>query len=91
VRDCLLDLNTTYYGLKMVIRNRKLSLQMKYCRKIFGSYLRQYAGIESEIVDLLQGRVPKSVFARHYFTPSLDYRAKVLSALDKLRRNIDEH
>jgi intergrase/recombinase len=62
---------------------------MKYCRKIFASHLRQ-SGIESEIVDLLQGRVPRTVFARNYFTPSLDYRAKVLCALDKLRRDIDE-
>jgi intergrase/recombinase len=50
---------------------------MKYCRKIFASHLRQ-SGIESEIIDLLQGRVPKTLFARHYFIPSLDYRAKVL-------------
>ena len=50
---------------------------MKYCRKIFASHLRQ-SGLESEIVDLLQGCVPKTVFVPHYFTPSLDYRAKVL-------------
>jgi intergrase/recombinase len=61
---------------------------MKYCCKIYASYLRQ-SGIESEIVDLLQGRVPKTVFARHYFTPSLDYRGKVLYALDKLQRDIE--
>jgi intergrase/recombinase len=48
---------------------------MKYCRKIFASHLRQL-GIESEIIDLLQGRVPKTVFVPNYFTPSLDYRAK---------------
>ena len=53
---------------------------------IFASHLRQSGGIESEIIDLLQGRVPRTVFARHYFTPSLDYRAKVLCALDKLRK-----
>jgi intergrase/recombinase len=61
---------------------------MRYCRKIHASYLRQ-SGIESEIVDLLQGRVPRTVFARHYFTPSLDYRTKVLQALDKLRKDIE--
>ena len=59
---------------------------MKYCRKIDGSYLRQHGGIESEIVDLLQGRVPRTVLARHYFTPSLDYRERVLSVLDKLKK-----
>jgi intergrase/recombinase len=56
---------------------------MRYCRKMFASYLRQ-GGIESEIVDLLQGRVPKSVFARHYFTPSLDYGDKIITILDNL-------
>jgi intergrase/recombinase len=55
-------------------------MDMRYCRKIFASHLRQSAGIESKIVDLLQGRVPRTVFARHYFTPSLDYRQKVLQA-----------
>jgi intergrase/recombinase len=62
---------------------------MAYCRKIYASWLRQ-SGIESEIVDLLQGRVPKTVFARHYFTPSLDYRDKVIRALAKLKDRIEE-
>jgi intergrase/recombinase len=64
-------------------------MDMRFCRKIFASHLRQ-SGIESEIVDLLQGRVPKSVFARHYFTPSLDYRIKVIRALNKLRKEIEK-
>lgn len=63
----------TYYN------DRSLDMQMKYCRKISASHLR-LCGIESEIVDLLQDRVPKSVFARHYFTPSLEYRDRVLHA-----------
>jgi len=46
--------------------------------------------IEYEIIDLLQGRVPKSVFARHYFNPSLEYRDKVSRALDNLKQQIDE-
>lgn len=36
---------------------------------ISASHFRQ-SGIESEIVDLVQGRVPKTVFGRHYFTPA---------------------
>ena len=80
---------TKYYGLKMAIRHRHLSLQMKYCRKIYASHLRQ-SGIESEIADLLQGRVPSTVFARHYFAPSLDYRTRVLKVLDQLRKTIEQ-
>ncbi len=79
----------SYNALKMALRRKSLDMQLKYCRKIFASYLRQ-AGIESEIVDLLQGRVPKSVFARHYFTPSLDYKDKVIRALDKLKQQKEE-
>jgi intergrase/recombinase len=78
-----------YDAIRVMLERKGLDMSMKYCRKIFASYLRQSGGIESEIVDLLQGRVPKTVFARHYFTPSLDYRAKVLCTLDKLRRDIE--
>jgi hypothetical protein len=54
------------------------------------SWLRQ-SRVEIEIIDFfLQGRVPKSVFARHYFTRSLTYREKVLCALDKLKNEIEK-
>jgi intergrase/recombinase len=72
----------------MACKRRKLDMQMKYCRKIYASYLRQNGGIESEIVDLLQGRVPRTVFARHYFRPSADYKDRVLAALKTLRQKI---
>lgn len=65
-----------------------LEFHMAYCRKIYASWLRQ-SGIESEIIDLLQGRIPKSVFARHYFTPSLDCRDRVIRALVKLKQQIN--
>jgi hypothetical protein len=79
----------SYNATRLAARKRGIRFDMRYCRKIFASHLRQ-SGIESEIVDLLQGRAPKSVFARHYFTPSLEYRQKVLQALDKLRKKIEE-
>jgi hypothetical protein len=79
----------SYNAIRLACRKRGINMDMRFCRKIFASHLRQ-SGIESEIVDLLQGRVPRTVFARHYFTPSLDYRQKVLCALDKLQRDIEE-
>jgi hypothetical protein len=30
------------------------------------------------------------VFARHYFTPSLDYRDKVIRTLAKLKKQIEQ-
>ena len=78
----------SYNPIRLACRKRGGNMDMRFCHKIHTSYLSQ-CGIESEIVDLLQGKVPGTVFSRHYFTPSLDYRVKVLQALDKLRRDIE--
>ncbi len=45
-------------------------MRMAYCRKIFGTWLRQN-GVETEFVDLLQGCAPTTVFAYHYFRPDI--------------------
>ena len=50
----------------------------------------KYRWIESETVDLLQERVPKTVFACHYFTPSREYRTRVLRALNSLMKSIKQ-
>jgi hypothetical protein len=78
-----------------VVRSKKLringEMNMRYCRKIFAFYLRQSAGIESEIIDLLQGRTPNTVFAKHYFRPNLQqYSEKVLKALCMLKQEIEQ-
>ena len=55
---------------------------MNYGRKIFATYLRN-KGIEPEIIDLLQGRIPQSVFLRHYYRPNIEYQriGKILTDL----------
>lgn len=40
-------------------------LRFKELRSYYATHLRQH-GILAEYIDLLQGRIPKSVFARHY-------------------------
>jgi intergrase/recombinase len=70
----------SYNAIRLAARSKDINMDMRFCRKIFASHLRQ-SGIESEIVDLLQGRVPRTVFARHYFTPKLEYRTKGFYAL----------
>jgi len=62
-------------------------MHIKYCRKIHASWLRQ-SGIESEIIDMLQGRIGKNIFIRHYMTPSNSYRDKVLDAIEQLQKQI---
>jgi intergrase/recombinase len=57
------------------IRNRFrdyfVSMNMYYCRKVFATYLRTN-GIEPEIIDLLQGRTPSSIFVNHYYRPDMN-------------------
>lgn len=63
--------------------NPNYNIHTKYCRKIFATYLRNN-GIEQEIIDLLQGRIPKSVFVRHYYRPDLKRFGKIRHLLDNL-------
>jgi hypothetical protein len=74
----------TLNGLKMQIRHRKLSFRVKYCRKIYASYLHR-CGISSDLIDMLHGRIGKNIFLKHYLTPSADYKAQVLQALEQLQ------
>jgi hypothetical protein len=71
-----------YQAIRSFLKRRKTPMQMKYCRKIFGTWLRQN-GIESEFIDVLQGRVPQSVFAKHYYRPDQ-------ATIDKARKLITE-
>jgi hypothetical protein len=78
-----------YQQLRVWLHKRGYETHMGYCRKIFATFMRQKAGVESEIIDILQGRTPSSVFARHYFRPSgLDFREKVLRGLEELERDV---
>ena len=64
-----------------------LKMDMRYCRKIFASWLHKY-GISTEIVDFLQGRVSTSVFSRHYLTPDSSLKDRVLRALHELEKSL---
>ncbi len=77
----------TLNGLKMQSKHRHLSMKVKYCRKIYASWLHKY-GISSDLIDMLQGRIGKNIFLKHYLTPSADYKAQVLQALEKLQQQL---
>lgn len=50
-----------YNALRCYHKRKNTSIHMNYCRKIFATYLRSN-GIDQEIIDLLQGRISKSIF-----------------------------
>ena len=77
----------TINALKMTVMHRKLSMRLKYCRKIYASWLHK-SGISESLIDMLQGRIGKNIFLRHYLTPSSSYKTEVLKALEKLQRQL---
>lgn len=80
--------NRSYTSIRMALEERGMTTNMKYCRKIFSTYLRMN-GIESELIDLLQGRIPKTVFARHYFRPDFEKdMVRIRNILEKLKGEI---
>jgi intergrase/recombinase len=87
--DYMLDLledskPVTYNALSLSIKRR---FGTDHCpsmfRKIWATYMRNH-GLESEIVDLLQGRTPKSIFLRHYYRPDMK------PLIEKVRENLEE-
>jgi intergrase/recombinase len=60
----------SYNQLKFQFKREGIgAIHMLFCRKIFATYLR-IQRVEQEIIALLQGRIPRNVFVRHYFRPN---------------------
>jgi hypothetical protein len=55
----------SYSNIRKRLAKHRLPLRIKELRSFNNSYLRKH-GLLSEMVDILAGRVPKSVFTRHY-------------------------
>lgn len=93
VTDQILDLAIhfkafSYQAMGIKTKRAGLPYHAEYCRQVFGTYLRDN-GIEAEIVNLLQGRIPPDVFLRHYYRPNFKKEiAKVGDRLNKLRIEI---
>jgi intergrase/recombinase len=82
-----IDKVPTYNGLKMISRRRSLSMKIKYCRKIYASWLHR-CGESSDLIDMLQGRIGKNIFLKHYLTPDTSFKMRVLDALEKLQNQL---
>lgn len=82
---CKIGKSPLQNGLKKALMHNCSRMKIKYCRKIYASYLKQ-SGIETEIINMLQGRIGKDIFIRHYMMPSSSYKDKVLDAVAGLNK-----
>jgi intergrase/recombinase len=81
----------TTNALKMIIRHRssRVNMRIKYCLKIHASYLHLKCGESASLIDVLQGRISKNLFLKHYLTLDSSFKTRVLNSLHKLKQEID--
>jgi intergrase/recombinase len=79
----------SYNAIRHACRKRGINMDMRFCRKIHGSWLHQH-GLTAEEIDFFQGRSSISVFSRHYLTPKSSFKDRVIAALEKLKQEIEQ-
>ena len=75
----------TLNAITLACRRKGIKMYMHLTRKIFASHLIK-SGIQSEFVNLLQGRVDSDILTRHYLCPSDTLKSDVLRAVSNLAK-----
>lgn len=76
-----------YDKIRLTFLRNDQKFYMSYCRKIFATFLRNEV-VEHEIIDLLQGRIPNSIFVRHYYRPDISKFDQIREKLTSLHNLI---
>ena len=72
----------TYEMIRKRLLRNKQRCRINELRDFFGTYLLQHGILEQEI-NLLQGRIPPSIFVKHYWSPRLsELRDRVFKVLE---------
>ena len=75
----------SYRTLRRHLKRNNFKCRINELRDYYGTYLLQHGILEVEI-NLLQGRIPPSIFVKHYWSPRLtDLRDRVFKALEQLK------
>jgi hypothetical protein len=78
----------SWNAIRLTCNRKGVGMNMRYCRKIHGSWLHSHGGVSSEEVDFLHGRAGPSIFSRHYLTPDSTLQSRVLEAVRKLQERV---
>jgi len=79
----------TYEQVRKRLVRHGLKLRINELRDYFGSFMVRHNLIKEE-VDLLQGRIPPSIFLRHYWSPSFkELRDRTLRAIIELTQTLN--
>jgi len=78
----------SYNAIRKRLEKNAMKLRINELRDFFGTFMLQHGLLEQE-VNLLQGRIPASIFVKHYWSPKLsELRDRVFKALNQLNSNI---
>jgi len=78
----------SYEGIRKRLLRNGLRLRINELRDCYATFMLRHGLIREEI-DILQGRIPQSLFVRSYWSPSLkDLKQRVLEALVVLKDEI---
>jgi intergrase/recombinase len=78
----------TYQMIVKRLRRKNIKCRINELRDYFGTFLLQHGILEAEI-NLLQGRIPSSIFIKHYWSPKLsELRDRVFKALNELEQTL---
>jgi intergrase/recombinase len=79
----------SYPAIRKCLERRGFKLRIKELRSYYPSFMVRH-NIISEEVDLLQGRIPKSVFARHYLKENpTELRDRTPTAITQLEQTLN--
>jgi len=78
----------SYNVMRKRLKKHNVKLRVKELRQYYGSFMVKHGLIRE--VDLPQGRIPKSIFVRHYWSPDFkDLRNRVMTALIELEQALN--
>jgi intergrase/recombinase len=78
----------TYNQIRTVCYSNGITCDMRFCRKLFATWLYR-SGISEVTINMLQGRCPPSILHQHYLASAdSSLRHDVLTAVDKLKEKM---
>jgi len=79
----------SYTTLKRRLKDNGMKLRLNELRDHYATFM-VHNGLIREEVDILQGRIGKSLFMRHYFSPNVtELRDKVLNAITGMTKKAE--
>jgi hypothetical protein len=78
----------SYNAIRKKLERKGIKTRINELRDFYGTFMLHHGLLEQE-VNLLQGRIPPSIFVKHYWSPKLsELRDRVFKALNELEQTL---